>query len=135
MLLAECLKSVSIYTPKFFECCHRVRCRNAAIWSLSGEKRTLRGHGKSVVRDPQAVIKRKSLLLMRDAGLNAQASLINARPPVTITKMTAVVPSTVVMCRQPSPTIVLIEVPSPSAPIASSSPQVEASTNALLIGA
>src|ERR1035437_9952468 len=52
-----------------------------------------------------------------------------------MTKITAVEPSTVVMCRQPSPMMVWIEVPKPSAPIASSSPQVEASTSTILIGA
>ena len=50
-------------------------------------------------------------------------------------KMTAVAPSTVVMCRQPRLTMVLTEVPSPSAPIASSRPQVDASTSTLLTGA
>jgi hypothetical protein len=39
--------------------------------------------------------------------MNSQASRISTRPTVTITKMTAVAPNTVVMCLQPSPTIAL----------------------------
>ena len=69
----------------------------------------------------------------RDARQQAQAS--SQRPPVTTMKMTAVAPSTVVICRQPRPAIVSTEVPSPSAPIASSRPQLESSTSTDLAGA
>ena len=62
-------------------------------------------------------------------------TFIKVSPAVTITRMTMVEPSTLVMCRHPKPAIVLTEVPSPNAPMASSNPQFDASTSTFLTGA
>ena len=56
-------------------------------------------------------------------------------PAVATTRITTVVPVTVATCRQPSAAMAGSEVPSPSAPIAISRPQVEASTSGALISA
>src|SRR5215813_7044614 len=65
----------------------------------------------------------------------AQPHRISISAAVTATRITTVVAVTVATCRHPSAAIAGTEVPSPSAPIATNRPQVEASTSGALISA
>src|SRR5262249_16245617 len=63
----------------------------------------------------------------------AAAHCIISRPAVTAARMTSVVPITIAMWAQPSRRMQATEGPSPSAEIATSRPQLDASTRGALI--
>src|SRR5882757_3956393 len=66
------------------------------------------------------------------AGSGRPAHRSSIRPPVATARMTSVVPSTVAMWRQPSDAIAVSDVASPSAEMAISSPQFDASISGVL---